>query len=102
MSDTHVVTTPSRIELVVLGCLSQSAPPDDSELGNAVRELCLREESPERAREAATRTFEALRQRGLIDRRKKLTDDGARELRNACGLTRRPTWNVFRQRYFPA
>jgi hypothetical protein len=101
MSEARAVT-PSLAELVVLGCLSQSAVPSDDELGKAVRELCLLDETPERARVAALAELEQLRRRGLVDDHKKLTETGTRALREACGVSRKPAWSTFRQRFFPA
>jgi hypothetical protein len=102
MPDTRALTPLSRTELVVLGCLAQSAPPDDAEIGDAVRELWLREDLPERAHRAAMEALAQLREHGFVDPHRKLTDDGALALRSACGLKRRPAWSTFRQRLFPA
>ena len=101
MSEARAIS-PSHTELIVLGCLAQSATPGDDELGKSVRELWLREETPERARTAALTALEHLRQGGLVDDRKQLTETGTRALRTACGVSRKPAWSTFRQRYFPA
>src|ERR1041384_5568903 len=100
MSDTRAVI-PSHIELVVLGCLTQKGSPSDEQIAEAIRELCLRDKSPEHARAVATTTLVELRRRLLVHERQ-LTDEGARVLRVACHVSRRPEWSTFRQRYFPA
>lgn len=100
MSEARGVT-PSPVELLVLGCLSQKQVPGDDVLGHAVRELWLRENSLDEARSAATAALGMLRHRGLVSDRK-LTATGSQVLCNACGVSRKPAWNTFRQRYFPA
>ena len=100
MSEARTVT-PSHAELVVLGCLAQRAVPSDDDLGNAVRELWLRHETQDRARATALSALAKLRERGLVDQRK-LTKAGTEALRTACGVSQKPAWSTFRQRYFPA
>jgi hypothetical protein len=108
---------PSRIELVVLACLSQSKPPSDAELGDAVQQLALPNESAEAARERAIEVLAGLGRRAWVTgddeapRRgrqrktqppRKLTDSGKRVLRNAFDLTRVPTWAQVRDKHLPA
>jgi hypothetical protein len=102
MSDTRPTPALSHAELIVLGCLAQSTPPGDDELGNAVRELWLHGESSARSREAAMAALRELRQRKLVNEHKELTDEGRFALRTMCGLRSRPAWSTFRQRYLPA
>lgn len=102
MSDIRATPALSHAELIVLGCLAQSTPPDDDELGNAVRELWLHGESSTRSREAAIAALRELRHRKLVDEHKELTDGGRLALRTMCGLRSRPAWSTFRQRYLPA
>src|SRR6201995_3984052 len=64
--------SPSRIELVVLGCLSQKPPPSDAELGDAVRLLALHKEPAEVARQRAVDLLAGLVRRGWVT-----GDDGA-------------------------
>jgi len=93
----------SRIELVVLACLSQAKPPSEAVLGKAVHELCLRGESPARGLAVASETIAVLRRRMLVrgDRRL-LTDAGAEALRKELGLARTPTWSEVRCTHLPA
>lgn len=103
MSDAPALSSLSRTELVMLGCLAGPESLTDDEIAIGLRELALPDSSHEQARETATATLLGLRGRKLVDERsKKLTDEGARALRSAFGLSRRPSWTVFRQRYFPA
>jgi hypothetical protein len=103
MSDAPALSSLSRTELVMLGCLAGPESLTDDEIFAGLRELALPDSSHEQAQEAATATLLGLRGRGLVEARsKKLTGEGARALRSAFGLSRRPSWTVFRQRYFPA
>lgn len=104
MSDTRAESALSGVELVVLACLSQKArTPSDDELGSAVRDLCFPDEAPERTRRMAVDALDVLRQRGLVEARgKMLSDRGGRALRAVFGLTRRPSWDAFRDRHLPA
>jgi hypothetical protein len=109
--------SPSRIELVVLGCLSQGKPPNDAELGEAMQQLALPRESAEAARRRATDLLAGLVRRGwatgddLVPARtgrsktsgpRQLTDSGKRALRNAFQLERTPTWPQIRDKHFPS
>jgi hypothetical protein len=116
MVQSRVDSSPSRIELVVLACLSQSTPPSDGELGDALQQLALPRESAAVARQRAIDVLARLVQRGWATgenapptrkRRKppsprKLTDDGKRVLRDALKLTRTPTWGQVRDKHLPA
>src|ERR1044071_6470976 len=116
MAQSRDESAPSRIELVVLACLSQSKPPSDTELGDAVQQLALPKEPPEVARQRAvellarlvrrawaTSDDEVTRQNG---RRKAqggrtLTESGTRALREAFHVSRTPTWAEVRDMHFP-
>lgn len=108
---------PSRIELVVLACLSQSKPPSDAELGEAVQQLALSRASAEAARQRAVELLAGLVRRAWVTgddeaprrgtQRKSqpprtLTDSGKRVLRDAFNLPRVPTWAQVRDRHLPA
>ena len=109
--------SPSRIELVVLACLSQSRPPSDSELGEALQQLALPKEPAEVARQRAVELLTGLVHRGWVTgddeapRRgrqrkaqppRRLTDSGKRVLREAFRLPRVPTWAQVRDKHLPA
>src|ERR1041384_304657 len=110
---------PSRIELVVLACLSQSKPPDEVEIGEVLQQLALPNESVEGARRRAGEILAAFAHRAWVTsdgdtprrRRRKevngpaprlLTDTGKRVLRTAFDLSRVPTWAQVRDKHFPA
>ncbi len=105
---------PSRIELVVLACLSQKKPPSDAALGEAVQQLVLPDESVEAARRRAAELLAELVRRGWVTsddeaarQRKprsarKLTDSGKRALRTPFRLSRAPTWAQVRDKHLPA
>ena len=107
----------SRIELVVLACLSQSKAPSDAELGDAVRELALPDESAEVARRRALELLAEFVRRAWVtpddaqprgrgarraEPRRKLTEDGRRALRTAFQLSRAPTWAQVRDKRLPS
>ncbi|HEX7842744.1 MAG TPA: hypothetical protein VF469_34965 [Kofleriaceae bacterium] len=117
MAQSHDESSPSRIELVVLACLSQKRPPRDAELGDAVQQLALPEESVEVARQRAVELLAGLVRRAWVTvddeepRRgrqrktqspRKLTDSGKRVLRNAFNLPRVPTWAEVRDKHLPS
>lgn len=117
MAQSHDESPPSRIELVVLACLSQSKPPSDDELGDAVQQLALPKEPAEVARQRAVELLAGLvrcawvtgddeaprrsRQRKTPSSRK-LTDSGKRVLRTAFHLPRVPTWAEVRDKHLPS
>jgi hypothetical protein len=117
MTQSREEPLPSRIELVVLACLSQSKPPSDAELGDAVQQLALPGESAEAAQRRAGELLRELVHRAWVTgddgapgrgkRRKspsprKLTDSGKRALRNAFNLSRVPTWSQVRDKHLPS
>jgi hypothetical protein len=117
MAQSRDESSPSRIELVVLGCLSQGKPPTDAELGEAVQQLALPRESADAARRRAVELLGGLVRRGWVagdepastrtSRSKApgprgLTDNGKRVLRNAFQLGRTPTWSQVRNKHFPS
>jgi len=117
MAQSHDESPPSRIELVVLACLSQKKPPSDAELGDAVQQLALPKESAEVARQRAVELLAGLVRRAWVTgdddapRRsrqrktpspRKLTDSGKRVLRNAFNLPRVPTWAEVRDKHLPS
>jgi hypothetical protein len=107
---------PSRIELVVLACLSQSKPPAEVEIGEALQQLALPTESADAARRRAVDILAALVFRGWAtgdgeaQRGKqaagpsswKLTENGKRALRTTFSLSRAPTWAQVRDRHLPS
>lgn len=110
---------PSRIELVVLACLSQSKPPAEVEIGEVLQQLALPGESVEAARRRAGEILAVFAQRAWVTtdgdtprrRRRKeasgpsprlLTETGKRVLRTAFDLPRAPTWAQVRDKHFPA
>jgi hypothetical protein len=116
MAQTRDESPPSRIELVVLACLSQPRPPSDAELGDAVRQLALPLAPAEAARTRAVELLSTLVRRGWatgddeVARRgeprkpppfRTLTDSGKRALRNAFQLARAPTWSQVRDKHLP-
>jgi DNA-binding PadR family transcriptional regulator len=114
MAQSRDESPPSRIELVVLACLSQKKPPSDAALGEAVQQLALPDESAEAARRRAADLLAELVRRGWVTsddeaarQRKpksarKLTDSGKRALRTPFRLSRAPTWAQVRDKYLPA
>src|ERR1044071_3840661 len=113
MAQSRDESAPSRIELVVLACLSQSKPPSDTELGDAVQQLALPKEPPEVARQRAVELLRRLVRRGWVtsdDEAAKqsksgqalsprtLTDNGKRVLREAFHVPRVPTWAQVRDK----
>ena len=59
-------SSPSRSELVVLACLSQSRPPSDAELGDAVQQLASPREPAEIARQRAVELLAGLVRRAWV------------------------------------
>jgi hypothetical protein len=115
MAQSRDESPPSRIELVVLACLSQSKPPSDAELGDVVQQLALPSESAEVARQRAVELVAGLVRRAWVTgddgaRRvaqpksspRKLTESGKRVLRNAFHLPQTPTWAQVRDKHLPA
>jgi len=117
MAQSRDESPPSRIELVVLACLSQSKPPSDVDLGDAVRQLALPTESVEATRHRAVELLAGLVRRAWVtgddavprpgkqrnsQPPRRLTDSGKRALRNAFNLTRVPTWTQVRDRHLPS
>ena len=117
MAESKDESPPSRIELVVLACLSQNKPPSAAELGDAVQQLALPKASAEVARQRATELLAGLVRRAWVtgddqvpQRSKprktpsprKLTDSGKRALRNAFNLPRVPTWAEVRDKHLPS
>ena len=116
MTQSREETPPSRIELVVLACLSQSKPPSDAELGDAIHQLALPGESAEAARHRAGELLGGLVARQWVTgdgepaargKRKSqpprtLTETGKRALRSAFNLSRAPTWAAVRDKHLPS
>jgi hypothetical protein len=116
MTQSREENVPSRIELVVLACLSQSKPPSDAELGDAVHQLAMPGESAEAARSRAGELLDGLVARLWVTgddeppargKRKSqpprtLTETGKRALRSAFNLSRAPTWAAVRDKHLPS
>ncbi|MBC7975460.1 MAG: hypothetical protein H7138_10790 [Myxococcales bacterium] len=100
----------------MLACLSQSKPPSDAELGDAVQQLALPAASSDTANTRAAELLAVLVRRGWVtsndpvtrrDARRKasqprmLTDNGKRVLRGAFQLARVPTWSQVRDKHMP-
>jgi hypothetical protein len=105
---------PSRIELVVLACLSQAKPPSDADLGDTVQQFALPSESAEFARRRAAELLAGLVRRGWVtgddeaarqrkpQSARKLTESGKRALRTSFQLSRAPTWAQVRDKHLPS
>jgi hypothetical protein len=114
MAQPREEVSPSRIELVVLACLSQSKPPSDAEIGEAVHQLALPAESADASRRHAVALLAGLVRRAWVtgddeathrgtqrqsQLPRKLTDSGKRVLRSAFNLSRTPTWAQVRDKH---
>lgn len=117
MAQSRDESLPSRIELVVLACLSQSKVPSDDELGDVLHQLALPGETRDTARRRAVELLAGLVRRAWVTgdeagpRRspqrkgpslRKLTDGGKRALRSAFNLSRTPTWGQVRDKHLPS
>ena len=117
MTQSREESPPSRIELIVLACLSQSKPPTDAELGEVVQQLALPGEPDDAVRRRAIELRAGLVRRGWVTgddesaRRAKprrnpppwrLTESGKRVLRNEFNLHRAPTWAQVRDKHVPS
>jgi hypothetical protein len=118
MTDYRDESSLSRIELVVLACLSQTkVTPTDSDLGDVVREFALPNEPADAARRRASELLGGLVRRRLVTgdnsagssaakstklKPRKLTDEGKRVLRTAFNLPKTPTWAQVRDKHLPA
>jgi hypothetical protein len=116
MTQSREEVQPSRIELVVLACLSQKTPPTDAELGAVVQELALPAASAEAAQRRARELLEELVRRAWVTpddatpprgtRRKvpprALTESGKRALRGVLQLSRVPSWAQVRDKHLPS
>ena len=117
MAQSRDDSLPSRPELVVLACLSQKKPPSDEELGEAIQQLALPDQSAELARRRAAELLAGLvrrawvtsdddaprrQARDKVEPARKLTDSGKRVLRNSFQLSRTPTWAQVRDKHLPA
>lgn len=117
MAESNDESPPSRIELVVLACLSQNQPPSMADLGDAVQQLALPKASAEVARQRAAELLAGLVRRMWVTADdpvpqrsrprktpspRKLTDSGKRVLRNAFNLSRIPTWAQVRNKHLPS
>ena len=114
MGQSRDESLPSRVELVVLACLSQKKPPSDTELGEAVQQLIAPGDSAEAARRRATELLAGLVRRAWVtlddeaprqrksESSRKLTKSGKLVLRNAFRLSRAPTWAQVRDKHLPA
>jgi len=114
MAQSRDESLPSRIELVVLACLSQSKPPSDAELGEAVQQLVAPGDSAEAARRRATELLAGLVRRAWVigdddasrqrkpQTARKLTESGKRALRVGFQLSKAPTWAQVRDKHLPA
>jgi hypothetical protein len=102
MAQTRDESPPSRIELVVLACLSQPKPPSDAELGDALRELAAPLDPAEATRPRAVDLLATVVRRGWVTADRKLTESGKRALRTAFQLARAPTWGQVRDKHLPS
>lgn len=92
----------SRLEQLVLAALAGTTPPSPSELTQRLTPLAFAESSRLEARQRTGEALAALVARGLIDDRRRLTDEGRRALCSALGVTRVPTWKQLTGRLLPA
>ncbi len=114
MAQSRDESLPSRIELVVLACLSQKKPPSDAELGEVVQQLIAPGDSAEAARRRGTELLAGLVRRawvtgdGEVPRKPKsaasrtLTESGKRALRIGFQLSKAPTWAQVRDKHLAA
>jgi hypothetical protein len=114
MAQSRDESPPSRIELVVLACLSQTKPPSDADLGDTVQQFALPGESAEFARRRAAELLAGLVRRGWVtgddeaarqrkpQSARKLTESGKRALRTSFQLSRAPTWAQVRDKHLPS
>lgn len=93
----------SRIELLVLARLSGGKkPPSPSEVAKGLARLVTPAASRSAWRERLGPVLRTLEDRGLIDRRRRLTERGKSALRDALGARRTPTWREVRDQVLPA
>lgn len=92
----------SRLEQLVLAALAGTTPPAPGELAKRLTPLAFAESSRLEARQRTGEALAALAARGLIDDRRRLTDEGRRALCSALGVTRVPTWKQLTGRLVPA
>jgi hypothetical protein len=114
MAQSRDDSLPSRPELVVLACLSQKKPPSDAELGDAVQQLVLPNDSADAARRRAIELLAGLVRRAWVigdddaarqrkpQSARKLTESGKSVLRTSFQLSRVPTWAQVRDKHLPA
>lgn len=92
----------SRLEQLVLAALTGTTPPAPGELAKRLTPLAFAESSRLEARQRTGEALAALAARGLIDDRRRLTDEGRRALCSALGVMRVPTWKQLTGRLLPA
>lgn len=103
MTSTRDSHSPTRLEIVVLARMSVSKLPSEKDLVDATLAFALPNGSRERARDMVVEALEALRAHGLVNvRRRALTEDGSRTLRETFGLARTPAWRDVRDKHLPA
>jgi hypothetical protein len=86
----------TRFELLLLGALERSKPPSEKELAEDARRYAAPDRALGEVRTRVVETLTALRERGLVTERRKLTDAGRASVRGALGLARMPAWQELR------
>lgn len=92
----------SRLEQLVLAALTGAKPPSPSELTKRLTPLAFAASSRLEARQHTSAALAALVERGLVDAKRRLTEDGRRALCAALAVTRVPTWQQVTGRLLPA
>lgn len=92
----------SRLEQLVLAALTGAKPPSPSELTERLTPLAFADNTRLEARQRTGEALAGLVERGLIDGKRRLTEEGRRTLCAALGVTRVPTWQQATGRLVPA
>jgi hypothetical protein len=99
MTNTRADLSLSRLELVMLACLSRSKPPKEAQLAKDLTEFTPPGAAPVHV---VADVLAMLRGRGLVTEGRALTESGHRALRAAFELGHTPTWTEVRSSHLPA
>jgi len=93
----------SRLDLLVLARLSgPKKPPSEAAIAQDLAKLVTPAASPGEWKARLGPLLATLRDHGLVDARRRLTDAGRTALRDALGVSKAPTWLETRDRVLPA
>lgn len=92
----------SRLEQLVLAALTGAKPPSPSDLTKRLTPLAFSDSTRLEARQRTSAALAKLVERGLVDGRRRLTEEGRRALCATLGVTRVPTWQQATGRLVPA